>query len=92
MAPVEPTEPCSVNPKCGQVQWISGWGIYRSPPEVPQLVAAAKHLQQNWAKNPTEPMAKLNQPLDKAETVDRRKARKNSNRQSIPHPNAAHTL
>jgi hypothetical protein len=36
---------------------------------LPELVAAAKHLQQNWEKNLTEPMARLNQALAKAQNV-----------------------
>lgn len=38
---------------------------------LPELVAAAKNLQQNWGKNLTEPMAKLNLALLLAENVDR---------------------
>ncbi len=36
---------------------------------LPELVAAAKHLQQNWGNNLTEPMARLNQALATAEHV-----------------------
>jgi hypothetical protein len=39
---------------------------------LPELVTAAKHLQQNWEKNLTEPMARLNQALAKAETINRK--------------------
>ena len=38
---------------------------------LPELVAAAKHLQQNWGKNLTEPMARLNEALAKAEHFHR---------------------
>jgi hypothetical protein len=38
---------------------------------LPELVAAAKHLRQNWGKNLTEPMARLNQALAKAENLNR---------------------
>ena len=38
---------------------------------LPELVAAAKHLQQNWGENLAEPMARLNQTIDKAETINR---------------------
>lgn len=38
---------------------------------LPDLVAAAKHLQQNWGKNLTEPMARLNAALAKAENINR---------------------
>ncbi len=37
---------------------------------LPELVAAAKHLQQNWRKNLTEPTARLNQAIAKAETMN----------------------
>ena len=37
---------------------------------LPGLVAAAKHLQENWEHNLTEPMARLNAALDKAETIN----------------------
>ena len=36
---------------------------------LPDLVAAVKHLQQNWEKNLTEPMARLNEALLLAEGV-----------------------
>jgi len=36
---------------------------------LPELVAAAKHLQLNWEKNRTEPMARLNAALARAENV-----------------------
>jgi hypothetical protein len=36
---------------------------------LPELVAAAKHLQDNWGHNLTEPMARLNQALAEAETI-----------------------
>ena len=39
---------------------------------LPELVAAVKHLQANWEKNLTEPMARLNQALAKAETINRK--------------------
>ena len=38
---------------------------------LPELVAATKHFQQNWGKNLTEPMARLNAALAKAENVNR---------------------
>ena len=38
---------------------------------LPELVAAAKHLQQNWGKNLTEPMARLNAAIAEAENVHR---------------------
>jgi hypothetical protein len=37
---------------------------------LPELVAAFKCLQQNWEKNLTDPMARLNQALAKAETIN----------------------
>ncbi len=57
---------------------------------LPELVAAARNLQQNWEKNLTEPMAKLNLALDKAENVDQGKAKKTPNQRSIPDANGAH--
>ncbi len=36
---------------------------------LPELVAAAKNLQDNWEHNLTEPMARLNDALDEAEAV-----------------------
>ena len=36
-----------------------------------ELVNAVKHLQQNWGKNLTEPMARLNAALAKAENLNR---------------------
>ncbi len=57
---------------------------------LPELVAAMKHLQQNWEKNLTEPMAKLNQALDRAESVYQGTAKKTPNQRSIPHANGTH--
>ena len=57
---------------------------------LPELVAAIKHLQQNWEKNLTKPMARLNRALDKAERVDQGNAKKTPNQRSIPHANGAH--
>jgi hypothetical protein len=57
---------------------------------LPHLVAAARHLQQNWERNLTESMAKLNQALDRAESVDQGKAKKTPNQRSIPHANGTH--
>lgn len=37
---------------------------------LPELVAAVKNLQQNWEKNLTEPMARLNKALATAESID----------------------
>ena len=37
---------------------------------LPELVAAIKNLQDNWEKNLTEPMARLNQALARAETIE----------------------
>ena len=37
---------------------------------LPELVAAIRHLQENWGKNLTEQMARLNQALAKAETIN----------------------
>jgi hypothetical protein len=36
---------------------------------LPELVAAAKNIQENWSKNLTEPMARLNKAIALAETV-----------------------
>ena len=36
---------------------------------LPELVAAAKHLQQNWEHNLTDSMARLNEAIDLAEHV-----------------------
>jgi hypothetical protein len=38
---------------------------------LPELVAAAKHVQENWGKNLTEPMARLNAALAEADNFDR---------------------
>jgi hypothetical protein len=38
---------------------------------LPELAAAAKHLQENWGKNLTEPMARLNAALAEADNFDR---------------------
>jgi hypothetical protein len=37
---------------------------------LPELVAAAKNLQENWERNLTEPMARLNEALARAEEVN----------------------
>ena len=37
---------------------------------LPKLVAAVKHLQRNRGKNLTKPMARLNQALAQAETIN----------------------
>ena len=42
---------------------------------LPELVAAVKHLQQNWGKNLTEPMARLNAALAEAENVSPQSSR-----------------
>jgi hypothetical protein len=39
------------------------------------LVAAVKNLQDNWEKNLTEPMARLNEALALAENVEPRSPR-----------------
>ena len=36
---------------------------------LPELVAAAKHLQKHWEKNLTEPMGRLSEAIDLAEQV-----------------------
>ena len=57
---------------------------------LPELVAAARNLQQNWEKNLTQPMAKLSRALDRAESVEQGKAKKTPNQRSIPHANGTH--
>jgi len=37
---------------------------------LPELVAAAKNLQQNWEHNLTEPMVRLNETIAMAEEID----------------------
>lgn len=37
---------------------------------LPELVAAAKRVRQNWGRNLTEPMARLNHALAKAQTIN----------------------
>jgi hypothetical protein len=39
---------------------------------LPELVAAVQHLRQNWGRNLTEPMARLNEALAEAENVNRK--------------------
>ena len=39
---------------------------------LPELVDAVKNTQRNWQKNLTEPTAKLNQAIAKAETISRK--------------------
>ncbi len=36
---------------------------------LPELLAAAKNLQENWEHNLTEPMARLSEAIDLAENV-----------------------
>ena len=36
---------------------------------IPELLAAAKNLQENWEHNLTEPMARLNEAIERAEHV-----------------------
>jgi hypothetical protein len=38
---------------------------------LPELVAAVKHLQRNWGKNLTKPMARLNKAVAQAQTINR---------------------
>ena len=38
---------------------------------LPKLVAAAKHLQQDWGMNLTEPMTRLNQALATIENINK---------------------
>ena len=37
---------------------------------LPELVAAAKNLQENWEHNLTDPMARLNEAIVMAEEID----------------------
>ena len=37
---------------------------------LPELLAAAKNLQENWEHNLTEPMARLNEAIEIAEAID----------------------
>ena len=39
---------------------------------LPEMAAAAKHLQQNWGKNLTEPMARLKHAVVKTEAINLR--------------------
>jgi hypothetical protein len=59
---------------------------------LPELVAAAKHLQQKWEKNLTEPMARLNAALAKAEHVSLRKPIAGCNHRAFPAQMARTTL
>ena len=36
---------------------------------LPELLAAAKNLQDNWERNLTEPMARLNEAIELAEDI-----------------------
>ncbi len=45
---------------------------------LPGLVTAAKHLQRNWGKNLTEPMARLTRAVARAENMGQPKKRATS--------------
>ena len=55
----------------GNTQALDHLYLVHAANVLPELMVAAKHLQQNWEKNLTEPMARLNQALAKAENFDR---------------------
>ncbi len=56
----------------GNTQSLDHVYLVHAAKVLPELVAAAKHLQQNWEKNLTQPMARLNQTIAKAGTINRR--------------------
>jgi hypothetical protein len=53
----------------GNTQSLNHVYLVHAASVLPELVAAAKHLQQNWEKNLTEPMARLNQAVAKAQNA-----------------------
>jgi hypothetical protein len=50
---------------------------------LPELIAAVKHLQENWERNLTEPMARLSKALAKAENVSEREPIESSDHQAF---------
>jgi hypothetical protein len=55
----------------GNTQSIDHVYLVHAANVLPELVAAAKHLQEHWEQNLTEPMARLNEALAKAHSVHR---------------------
>jgi hypothetical protein len=53
----------------GNTQPIDHAYLVHAANVLPELVAAVKGLQENWEKNLTKPMARLNQALAKAHNV-----------------------
>lgn len=54
---------------------------------LPELVAAARNLEQSWGKNLTEPMGRLNQALALAENINREPhKRRNQHANGAHHP------
>ena len=46
-----------------------GWSFLAKPFRLPELLAAARNLQENWERNLTEPMARLNEAIKIAEDI-----------------------
>ncbi len=57
---------------------------------LPELVAAAKHLQQNWENNLTESMVRLNEALALAENVMLQESAQSANHEDPQHANGTH--
>jgi hypothetical protein len=57
---------------------------------LPELVAAAKNVQENWSKNLTEPMARLNKAIALAENVNPSEATQGPDKQDAHHENGTH--
>jgi len=51
----------------------------------PELVAAARNLEQSWGKNLTEPMGRLNQALALAENINREPRKRRNQHANGPH-------
>src|ERR1035437_7796127 len=67
----------------GNTQSLDHVYLVHAAKVLPELIAAEKHLQENWERNLTEPMARLNETLAKAENVSERKPIESSDHQAF---------
>jgi len=54
----------------GNTQSIDHEYLVHAANVLPELLAAAEHLQRNWEHNLTEPMARLNEAIEIAEDIN----------------------
>jgi hypothetical protein len=54
----------------GNTQSIDHEYLVHAANVLPELLAAAEHLQRNWEHNLTEPMARLNEAIETAQDIN----------------------